>query len=253
MELFRIGFIKLGVVDLIDIGIVGYFFYHFLLLVKGTRAVQILSGLFLLFLVSFSAFWFNLEGLKWLITNIATVGVIVLVILFQPEIRSALAQIGHSRLLRRFYRLEEQKALDEIVKSSLRLSELRYGALIVLEKNVGLKNFILTGKPLNAEVSAEFLVTLFTPYTPLHDGAVVVRGETVVAAACTLPLTVKPEYNHLYGMRHKAAIGITEESDAVSICVSEETGEISLAYGGRLQKGVEPALLKESLLNLLKI
>lgn len=253
MEFFRIGFIKFGVVDLIDIGIVGYFFYHFLLLVKGTRAVQILTGLFLLFLVSFSAFWFNLEGLKWLITNIATVGIIVLVILFQPEIRSALAQIGHSRLLKRFYRLEEQKALDEIVKSALRLSELRYGALIVLEKNVGLKNFILTGKPLNAEVSAEFLVTLFTPYTPLHDGAVVVRGETVVAAACTLPLTVKPEYNSLYGMRHKAAIGITEESDAVSICVSEETGEISLAYGGRLQKGVEPAQLKESLLNLLKI
>lgn len=253
MEFFRIGFIKFGVVDLIDIGIVGYFFYHFLLLVKGTRAVQILTGLFLLFLVSFSAFWFNLEGLKWLITNIATVGIIVLVILFQPEIRSALAQIGHSRLLKRFYRLEEQKALDEIVKSALRLSELRYGALIVLEKNVGLKNFILTGKPLNAEVSAEFLVTLFTPYTPLHDGAVVVRGETVVAAACTLPLTVKPEYNNLYGMRHKAAIGITEESDAVSICVSEETGEISLAYGGRLQKGVGPAQLKESLLNLLKI
>ncbi|KPL02853.1 MAG: hypothetical protein AMJ90_04720 [candidate division Zixibacteria bacterium SM23_73_2] len=253
MELLRFGFLKLGIIDIIDISIVGYFFYQFLLLVKGTRAVQILTGLFLLFLISFSAYWFNLEGLKWLITNIATVGIIVMVILFQPEIRSALAQIGHSKLIRKLYRFEEQKTLDEIVKGALRLSELRYGALIVLEKSVGLKNFILTGKSLNAEVSSEFLVTLFTPYTPLHDGAVVVRGDTVVAAACTLPLTSQPEYRHLYGMRHKAAIGITEESDAVSVCVSEENGKVSLAYGGRLQTAVEPDQLKESLLNLLKI
>ena len=250
MEFFRIGFIKFGLIDLIDVSVVAFLFYRFLLLVKGTRAVQILTGIFLLFLISFGAFWFEMEGLKWLITNIATVGILVLVIVFQPEIRGALAQIGHPRLLRRFLKLEESKTLDEIVKAARKLSELKYGALIVIEKNIGLKNYVLSGKSLNALVSADFLVTLFTPYTPLHDGAAVIRGDMVVAAACTLPLTTKPEYSQLFGMRHRAAVGITEESDALAIAVSEETGEISLAYEGSLQKLSDPSLLKEALSKL---
>jgi diadenylate cyclase len=253
MELLRIGFIKVGLIDVIDMGIVAFLFYKFLSLMKGTRAVQIITGLFLLFFISFGAFWFELEGLKWLITNIATVGIIVFVIVFQPEIRGALAQIGHAKMLRRFYRYQEQKALDELINGMNKLSQLRNGGLVVLEKNIGLKNYVQTGRLLNAQLSSDFLITLFTPYAPLHDGAVIVRGDMVVAAGCTLPLTIKPEYEKLYGMRHRAAIGVTEVSDAIALVVSEETGEISLAYNGELQRNVESASLKDALLELLKL
>jgi len=253
MELLRIGFIKLGLIDIIDIAIVAFLFYKFLGLMKGTRAAQIITGLFLLFFISFGAFWFELEGLKWLITNIATVGIIVFVIVFQPEIRGALAQIGHAKMFKRFYRYQEQKALDDLIDGVKKLSDLRYGGLVVMEKNVGLKNFVQTGRLLNAQLSSDFLITLFTPYAPLHDGAAIIRGDLVVAAGCTLPLTTRPEYEKLYGMRHKAAIGITEISDAIAVAVSEETGGISLAYNGELQRNIDQATLKDVLLELLKL
>jgi len=253
MELFRISFVKVGLIDVIDIAIVAFLFYKFLGLMKGTRAAQIITGLFLLFFISFGAFWFELEGLKWLITNIATVGIIVFVIVFQPEIRGALAQIGHAKMFRRFYRYQEQKALDELIGAAKKLSDLRFGALLVLEKNVGLKNFVQTGRLLNAQLSSDFLITLFTPYAPLHDGAAIIRGDVVVAAGCTLPLTTRWEYERVYGMRHRAAVGITEVSDAIALVVSEETGEISLAYNGELQRNTDSVTLKDALLELLKL
>jgi diadenylate cyclase len=252
MEFFHIGFLKFGIIDLIDVAIVAFLFYRFLILVKGTRSIQILFGVFVLILFSFVAFWFQLEGLKWLISNIATVGVIVLVIVFQPELRKALAQFGHNKLFRLFIRYEKQKILDELIKGLIKLSELKYGALIVLEREIGLKNFIETGKPLNAQLSSEMLLTLFTPYTPLHDGAVIIRGETMVAAACTLPLTQKREYADMYGMRHKAGIGVTEDTDAISLIVSEETGEISIAFSGILRKDIEKDKLREILVDLIE-
>ena len=253
MELLQVGFVKIGLIDIIDIGIVAFLFYKFLGLMRGTRAVQIITGAFLLFFIAFGAFWFELEGLKWLITNIATVGIIVFVIVFQPEIRGALAQIGHAKMFRRFYRDQEQKALDEIIDGVKKLSLQSYGGLVVLEKNIGLKNFEQTGRELNAQLSSDFLVTLFTPYAPLHDGAAIIRGDRVVAAGCTLPLTTNPVYEKLYGMRHRAAIGVTEVSDSIALVVSEETGAISLAYNGELQRRVEPASLKDALLELLKL
>lgn len=252
MTLFHIGFLKFGWLDLIDVVIVAFLFYRLLLLMKGTRSVQIVVGLFLLFFISFLAFWFQLEGLKWLITNIATVGILVLVIVFQPELRSALAQIGHNKLFRLFFRYEKEKTLDELVKTAIRLSQLRYGGLMVMGREIGLKNFIETGKPINAEISADLLVTIFTPYTPLHDGAAIIQGDFVVAVACTLPLTQNPLYSQLFGMRHKAAIGVTEESDAIVIVVSEETGEISLAFKGVLYKDIDKTNLKETLTKMAK-
>ncbi|MCJ7508742.1 MAG: diadenylate cyclase CdaA [candidate division Zixibacteria bacterium] len=252
MELFHVGFIKFGIVDLIDVAIVWFLFYRLLILMKGTRSVQIVIGLFLVILVSFIAFWFQLEGLKWLISNIATVGIIVLVIVFQPELRGALAQIGHNKFIRMFFRYEKEKTLDDVVRGTIKLAELRYGALIVLERDIGLKDFAETGKELNAQVSSELLVTLFTPYTPLHDGAAIISGEKVVAVACTLPLSQNPQYINLYGMRHRAAVGITEESDAVVVAVSEETGNISVAFGGRLQKNIDKSVLKDMLLGLMR-
>ncbi|MBI3871478.1 MAG: DNA integrity scanning protein DisA nucleotide-binding domain protein, partial [candidate division Zixibacteria bacterium] len=194
MELFRVGFLHFGIIDLIDVLVVGYIIYRLFLLMKGTRSAQIVAGLIVLGIVSFLAFWFQLQGLKWLFTNLATVGFIVLVVVFQPELRGALAQMGHWRLLRVFLKLEEGAAVDQIVRAAGRLTELGWGALIVLERDVGLRNFAETGKALDARLSAEMLVTIFTPHSPLHDGAVIVRGESIVAAACTLPLTINEEY-----------------------------------------------------------
>jgi diadenylate cyclase len=252
MELFHIGFLKFTLVDLIDVALVAFLFYRLLILMKGTRSVQIVMGLFLLFIISFLAFWFRLEGLQWLISNIATVGILVLVIVFQPELRSALAQIGQTRLFRLFFKYEKEKILDELVKTAIRLSQLRYGGLLVITREIGLRNLIDTGKPINAEVSADLLVTIFTPYTPLHDGAAIIQGDYVVAVACTLPLTMNPRYSQLFGMRHKAAIGVTEESDAIAISVSEETGKISLAFKGVLYEDIDKAMLKETLSRMVK-
>jgi diadenylate cyclase len=252
MELFRIEFLRFGLVDLIDVLVVAFIFYKLLSLMKGTRSAQIATGLVLVFVFSFLAFWFQLNAVMWMFTNLATVGFIVLVVVFQPELRSALAQIGYSRVFRLFFNLREERQVDEITRAAVRLSELKHGGLIVIQRNVGLRNIIETGKSLKSQLSAELLVTLFTPYTPLHDGAVVVRGEQILAAACTLPLSKEPRYMKLYGMRHKAGIGITEESDAVSVIISEETGDISLAAEGVLHRDVEKTALKEQLMKLLK-
>jgi diadenylate cyclase len=252
MELFHVGFLKFTLIDLIDVLVVAYLFYRLLVLMKGTRSVQIVFGLFLLFVISFLAFWFRLEGLRWLISNIATVGIIVLVIVFQPELRSALAQIGQTRLFRLFFKYEKEKTIDELVKTAVKLSQLRYGGLLVLGREIGLRDLIDTGKPINALVSADLLVTIFTPYTPLHDGAAIMQGDYILAVACTLPLTTNPRYGQLFGMRHKAAIGVTEESDAIAIAVSEETGNISVAFKGVLYEDIDKVKLKETLVRLVK-
>ncbi len=251
MELFRIGFIRFGLVDLIDVAVVSLVFYRLLTLMKGTRSAQIATGLTLVFVSSVLAFWFQLKAVMWMFTNLATVGFIVLVIVFQPELRSALAKIGHSRVFSMFFNLEESRKIDEIVKATTRLSELKYGALIVLERDVGLRNVIETGKAMKSQLSAELLITLFTPYTPLHDGAVVIRGDNIAAAACTLPMTKEEQYMKIFGMRHKAGIGITEESDAVVIIVSEETGEISLAAHGQIYLNIEKFAVNDQLVKLL--
>ncbi|SYZ72998.1 Diadenylate cyclase [Candidatus Zixiibacteriota bacterium] len=252
MELFHIGFISFRLVDLIDVLAVSFIIYQLLTLMKGTRAAQMVTGLFLIFVVAFIAFWFQLEGLSWLFSNLATVGFIVLVIVFQPELRSALARMGHSSIFQYLVRAEEQKSVEEISRAAVRLSELRYGGLIVIEKREGLRNFIESGKILNAQISWEVIINIFTPYTPLHDGAVIVNGDTIAAAACTLPLTQAQQYRKLYGMRHKAAIGITEVSDAVAVVVSEETGEISITSNGLLDNDIDRAELKQKLAEYLK-
>lgn len=252
MEIFHIGFLSFRLIDLLDVLIVSMIIYQLLALMKGTRAAQMVTGLFLIFLVAFIAFWFQLEGLSWLFSNLATVGFIVLVIVFQPELRSALAHMGHSRLLQRLMRVEERKSLEEITRATIRLSELRYGGLIVIERAEGLRNYIESGKIINASISWEIIINLFTPYTPLHDGAVIVTGDTIAAAAAILPMTEAPQYRKLYGMRHRAAIGITEVSDAVAVVVSEETGEISITENGHMEKDIDRTILKQKLAEYLK-
>jgi len=251
MELFHFEFLKFTLADLIDVTLVSYIIYKILMLIRGTRSANIVIGLTFILIMAFLSYWFQLEGLKWLFRNLATVGFIVLVIIFQPEIRGALAQIGHSRFLKHLFRYETHKALDELVKGVVRLSELRYGALIVIQRAVGLRNIIETGRALDAKLSSDLLTTVFTPYTPLHDGAVVVSNDDIVAAACVLPLTQNPKYDQMFGMRHKAAVGITEESDALCLVVSEETGAVSCAFQGVLKRDLEKLNLKETLLAIL--
>jgi len=247
MTILSFDFIQLGLKDTVDIIIVSFIFYQVLKLMKGTRSAQIILGLFSIAGVAFVAYWLQLEALSWLFSNLATFGLIVLVIVFQPELRGILAQFGQSRMLRKFVRLEGKRAVEEVARAVLRLSELGYGSLIVIERDTGLRNFVETGKELHSEVSWELLVTLFTPYTPLHDGAVIISGDYVVAASTSLPLTVNPRYRKLYGMRHKAAIGVTEVSDAVVIVVSEETHKISIVYNGALESDIGRSAFRDRL------
>lgn len=240
-------FIKFGFKDLIDVLVVTFIIYQVLKLTKGTRSAQIVVGLLLIMGVAFLSYWFQLEGLAWLFSTLTTFGIIVLVVVFQPELRSALAHIGQNKLFRSLVRLEQRKTLEEVSRAALRLSELKYGGLIVIERRIGLRNISETGKMLNSELSWELLVTLFTPYTPLHDGAVIVSGEAIIAAAASLPLTSNPRYRKLFGMRHKAAIGLSEVSDAVVVVVSEETNAISVTFNGVLESDIPRAEFRDRL------
>jgi diadenylate cyclase len=247
MTLFQFDFLGFGLKDVVDILIVGFIIFQILKLVRGTRSAQIVIGLTLIAGLASVAFWFQLEGLTWLFSILAPFGLIVLVIVFQPELRGVLAQMGQHRFLRRFFTVQQRKTIGEVTRAVLRLSELSYGGLIVLERNTGLRNFAESGKTINAELSSELLITLFTPYTPLHDGAVIVSGDSIVAAAASLPLTTNLRYRKLFGMRHKAAIGVSELSDAVVVVVSEETSQVSIAYNGLLQSDVPKSELRDKL------
>jgi diadenylate cyclase len=243
----RFEFLEFGFKDLIDVLIVSFIIYQVLRLTKGTRSSQIIAGLLLLALIAVGSYWFQLEGLGWMFSTLATFGIIVLVVVFQPELRSALASIGQNRLMRMLVPVEQKRVLSEVSRAALRLAELGYGALIVIQRSTGLRNFSETGKAVKSELSSELLITLFTPYTPLHDGAVIVSGETIEAAAASLPLTNNPRYHKLYGMRHKAAIGVSEVSDAVVVVVSEETHQISVAVDGDLHYDIPKAEFRDRL------
>jgi diadenylate cyclase len=244
MAIFHIGFLEFTLLDLFDVLIVGFFFYRFLLVLRGARSLQLLIGLVFFFMIGLVAFWLQLSMVTWFISNIATVGIIVIVVILQPELRRAFARFGQNRFLRMLLRSESKGAVDDIIRAVEKLSDMHYGALIVLENNVRLTNIVDSGKMLNATVSQEILQSIFTPYTPLHDGAVIIKGDQVIAASCTLPLSQNPAYHRLHGMRHKAAVGATEETDAFAIIISEETGQISYASKGRLYRDIRLQELK---------
>jgi len=245
-------FLEFGFKDLVDVLIVSFIIYQVLKLTRGTRSAQIVIGLVLIAGIAFVSYWFQLEGLAWLFSTLATFGIIVLVVVFQPELRSALANIGQGRLIRMFFTLEQKKVLVEVSRAALRLAELGYGGLFVIQRRTGLRNFAETGKAIKAELSSELLITLFTPYTPLHDGAVIISGETIEAAAASLPLTTNRRYSKLFGMRHKAAIGVSEVSDAVVVVVSEETHQVSIAVEGNLHSDVPKAEFRDRLAEYLR-
>ncbi len=235
------------ILDVLDVLIVAFLFYRLFAMIKGTRASQMFVGLVVIVFVSIVAQWFRLNALNWIINSLKTVWVILFVILFQPELRALLTHIGQNRLLRALIRVEGYGVIGEILKSVEEMSEERRGALIVVERDMGLRNYVETGTKLEARVSTELLETVFTPHSPLHDGAAIIRGDQIVAAGCILPLSQARGLSPLLGTRHRAALGLAEETDAVVIVVSEETGAISIAHKGELKWKLDSGQLRSEL------
>jgi diadenylate cyclase len=236
--------------DVLDILLVAVLFYRLLILVKGTRAAQMYVGLLVIVLIGIAARELDLIAVKWIVDSLKTVWMIAFVILFQPDLRHALAQFGRTRYFRSFIRADHFGFLGEVVRATETLAQRRHGALIVIERNVGLRNFVETGTRVDARVSAELLVTLFSPGSPLHDGAVIVREDTVIAASCILPLSANPRTPVTLGTRHRAGLGLSEETDSAVIIVSEQSGAISMAFRGRMLQNLGEGELRSELANI---
>ena len=239
---------------IIDIAIVVFLVYCFLKIVKGSRAWQLIKGIALLIIATWVSGLFNLKILNWILTGIMNWGVIAIIVIFQPELRRALEQLGTNRLTQ-FFGIDKDlstKTKEDIYKvviAATELSKNKTGALIVLERDIKIQDIINTGIPMNAEVSPQLLVNIFEPKTPLHDGAVVISGNKIAAAACVLPLADDKDISKELGTRHRAAIGISKESDSLVVVVSEETGKISVAKDGTLIADVREDVLKKILIS----
>jgi diadenylate cyclase len=234
--------------DVLDVAIVALAIYEILKAIRGTRAVQMAAGLALLVLLSYVSRWGHLETIDWLIRNSLGYVVFAVIVLFQADIRRALAHLGRAPFFRYFLTTEgAEETIEELVVAATQLSGLHIGAIIVIERQIGLRNYIETGLPLDALLTYDLLVSIFQPKSPLHDGAVMVQNDRIAAAACFLPLTINPLLARSLGTRHRAAIGLTEENDAVAIIVSEETGRISIALDGQLEGPFDAPMLKARL------
>jgi diadenylate cyclase len=225
---------KLTVFSAIDILAVAVLIYNFVLLLRGRRAMNVFGGLWVLLAVYFAAVWLRLELLRSVLAVLAPYTAIALIVIFQGDIRRVLARLGRSRLLGLGGQLERREVIDEIMLALDQLKEAKVGALIVMERDTGLRTFIESGVALDATVTHDLLCTIFQPKSPLHDGAAIIQGDRVAAAACFLPLATNPSLTNRFGTRHRAAIGVTEESDALAIVLSEETGQLSTALRGEL-------------------
>ena len=236
--------------DAIDIILVALVLYRVFVMFKETRAVQMLLGLAALMAASFLAHRFELYGTSWILDNFWSFWVLALIVLFQPELRRALAQVGQNpffRVVTRAGREQQSHLLDEVVKAAQSLAGKRIGGLVVLERATGLRNYVELGVPLDALVSADLLESLFLPYSPLHDGAVFIRGGRIAAAGGFLPLSRNAQLGRAMGTRHRAALGLSEETDAVVLVVSEESGRISLAVEGRMESPLDSDALRRRL------
>jgi diadenylate cyclase len=241
----------LTLISAIDILLVAIVIYEFFALIRGTRAALILIGLSIVVLAFYVSRMGELVTLNWLISRALPYGVFALIVIFVPEIRQALARLGRRMTLARSAAAEAD-AYDDIALAANLFSQNQTGALIVIQREIGLRTYIESGVALDAKLSYDLLATLFRPSAPLHDGAVIIQGDRVAAAACFLPLSMNPVLSTQLGTRHRAAIGITEETDAISIIVSEETGSISLAVGGSIDRDLTVEKLRERMSTLLR-
>ncbi len=253
IKLFRMLFIDVTIFDLLDIFLLTFIFYKLYYFLRGSRAAQMAAGLVVILIVSLVAQLLSMQAITWLFENLKTVWLILFVIIFQPELRRMLTNLGQSRLIRYIVRVSESKLVDELLKAVETLSSKRYGGLIVMTRNTGLKAIIETGIRIEAEVSAPLLISIFNPRSPLHDGAVIIQGEIIKAAKCILPLSNELKNDSGLGTRHRAGLGMSEESDAFVIIVSEETGRISVAFNGELIRNVSLSQLENMLQDALKI
>jgi diadenylate cyclase len=238
----------IGLVDIVDILVVSVLIYEVLKLIKGTRAVQMVFGGGVLVALFYGSRWGHLETVNWLIRNVFGYIVFAVIVIFQSDIRRALAHLGRAPFFR-FLAVAEsaEESIEELVVAASMLSSQRIGAIIAIERQIGLRNYIEGGIPLDAVLTYDLLLSIFQTASPLHDGAVIVREDRIAAAACFLPLTVNPKLGKELGSRHRAAIGLTEENDAVAIVVSEETGSISIVADGWIERGLEADALRARL------
>jgi len=236
--------------DILDILIVSIIIYKLLKFLSGTRGWQILTGILLILLLWLVAKVFQLQTVEWLFNNLWSIGFFLLIVVFQPELRRGLAKLGESGILGAFY-TSQKKAIDDIIRAVTFLAERKIGALIVFERNINLENYTEGCVKVDADINLELIISIFTPQTPLHDGAVIIKDQKIASAHCFLPLTINPGVPSNIGTRHRAAIGITEETDAVALVVSEERGEISIAVDGELYRNLDPLSLRQKLIELL--
>ncbi|MCH5585370.1 diadenylate cyclase CdaA [Shimazuella sp. AN120528] len=241
--------------DLVDILIVSFIFYQLLLLLRGTRAVQLVKGISVVVLLWIISRYFELRTVTWLIENLFSVGVIAIIVIFQPEVRRALEQIGRGGFFSRHRVIREEEVnqlVGEIAKAVQYFSSNHVGALIVLEQRTGLYDYIRTGVTLNADVSSELIRTVFATNTPLHDGAIIIQESKITAAGCFLPLSESTRISKSLGTRHRAGLGMSEISDAIVIIVSEESGVVSIAQNGLLETNLSNEAFLSHLFQLLK-
>ena len=244
------------ILDLIDIGLVAFFLYRLFLLVRGTQAVQLMFGVLLLALIGLLANLLDLHLLSWIFRNAAPAVLIGIIVLFQPEIRRALDQFGRIGFIGRplaHYNLQIfNRLIDEVIRATTKLTQRFTGALIVFEKETGLENYANSGIRINGELTAEFLEAIFFPNSPLHDGAVIVRGNQILAAGCVLPLAEEGTVRERMGTRHRAGLGLSMQTDAVVLILSEELGQIAVAHEGKLLRNLDPDRLRQVLTSLLQ-
>jgi diadenylate cyclase len=239
-------------IDALDILIVAVAIYQIILALRGTRAFQMLLGLALLYAASWVSLRIGLVTVNWALSNLLAVWLLLVIILFQPELRRALASMGRrGSLLRAFWRYQEAHMIDEVVRAVTALAAKKVGAIIVLERDSRLSDIVDSGTPVDAVVSRRLLESIFYPYSPLHDGAVILSQDRIVAASCFLPLSINADLPRDLGTRHRAAVGVTEESDAIAVVVSEETGTISLVVGGAISRHLDGGVLRQQLSQLL--
>jgi len=235
----------------LEILILAAVIYYFLLLFRGTRGAAVLTGFIIVLLgVTAVTHFFHLDVINWILSRFLAFLALAVLVIFQPELRRALAEVGSQQFFGS--QQQRQELIDVLVETARSLSQKRCGALIAIEREIGFRGMIETGVPVGAKATVELLTTIFFPNTPLHDGGVVLRGDTVVAAACVFPLSTRTGLGMELGMRHRAALGLTEETDAVAIVVSEERGEISVAQRGELRQGLDAEALRAFLMTTLQ-
>jgi diadenylate cyclase len=243
-----LGFLRVDWMDLAEILVVSYLLYRVLLVYTGTRAFQVLIGFVLLVSIYVASQALQLRLIPYLLSQVFTYGAFALIVIFQPELRAGLARLGRTRFFQAFSKREQQEVMDEIAEAADRLAKAKIGGIIAIEQEVDLLNHVDHGTALNADLSAELLTTVFTPYSPLHDGAVIVKRDRIAnAGSVILRLSESPAVDRSLGTRHRAALGLSEETDALVVVISEETGQISLAHQGRLHRGLRPDELRRRL------